>query len=202
MAQKTVINALKKLLSCEYVDGSSNAHAILEEKDPQAKLKKLTLSHIGPGMLLLHVDAGRKFQYNCGQQKKEATIGMSPLFVTDGSHDCHRGCDAVLIRELDDQRCEIYYIELKSDDPSEFAGQFRSTRCFMRYLEALLEEFWQIKNMITKEQFMVFHTDTKNAKPSLGKQRTRLSPKSANRPEVPEFYIVRNSETVRCTVMF
>lgn len=193
----TIVKALLELLSCKSFNGHSVTHGHLEEQN-ESKLKKLTITNLRPGMLILHIDEGRKITYSCAGQDKTAAVGMSPLFCNEGQHDCQRGCDAVLIRELDGFECEIFYLELKSDTPSGFAGQFRSTRCFFQYVRVLLKEFWQIDMKITRERFIVFHTDTRNARPIIGKQPTRRSPASANRPEEPVRYIVRDREEVHC----
>ena len=75
-----VIDMLRKILSCDCVDGREVTHAILEEKDRLAKLKKLTLSDLKPGMLVLMIDEGRKVYYRQKNKTKIAAVCMSPLF--------------------------------------------------------------------------------------------------------------------------
>src|SRR5258708_3678097 len=128
----TIIKALQELLSCKTVNGNTASQAILEESDPSAKLQKITLSELKAGMLIMHIDDGRKVFHGQANKKKTAAVCMSPLFRRDGAYDHNCGCDAVLLRvpNENDPDCEIFYIELKSDSPSGFAGQFRSTKCF------------------------------------------------------------------------
>ena len=75
-----VVEAIKELMGCDLVDGATHTHALLEEKDPTAKLKKLTLSDLNKGMLLLKVDEGRKVM----KGKRKVLDCMSPLFRIDG----------------------------------------------------------------------------------------------------------------------
>jgi len=103
-----VVEAVKALMGCELVDGATQTHAILEEKDPAAKLKKLTLSDLKKGMVLLKVDEGRKIV----QGKRRVVDCMSPLFRRDGKHDHNRACDAVLLCMIPNNKVDIYYIDL------------------------------------------------------------------------------------------
>ena len=200
----TIIEALQELLSCKAVNGNTASHAILEENDPLAKLQKITLSELKPGMLVLHIDNGRKVLYEQAKKQKIAAVCMSPLFRTDGIREHNCGCDAVVVRipNANKPDCELIYIELKSDAPSGFAGQFRSTWCFFRYIQTLLKVLWEVEMSITKERYVVFHTDTQNSRPSLGKQPPRFSPKGANSPYEPEKYIVKNLDTIHCNQLF
>jgi hypothetical protein len=194
----TVIEALKTLMDCGMVDGNSASHAIIKEDDPNAKLQKLTISELGPGMLALMIDEGRIIQHN----GRRVAVCMSPLFTTAANANDHNcTCDAVIVREGANAACEIVYIDLKSDAPAGYAGQFKSTRCFMRYVRELLRDLYDVPMEITRERFVIFHTDSRNAKPSLGKRPTRFTPADANSPNAPEKHIVRNNDTVRITAI-
>ena len=86
------LDALRSLLGCIEAAGAQVSDVILEERN-EAKLKKLTISELAPGMLLLATDEGRK--------RDRATACMSPLFKDDGAYDQNRACDAVLLRKAD-----------------------------------------------------------------------------------------------------
>lgn len=191
-----VIQALQGLMACGQVDGSQSSHALLEEKDSSAKLKKLTLSEFSAGMLLLEIDEGRKVN---NAQGKRVMDCLSPLFKTDADGDQNRACDAVLVRELQNNQCEIFYIDLKSDKPSGYQGQFKSTQCFMRYVFDVLEKLYDQKVCVQKERFVVFHTDSSDVSRRGIKTRTSFKPSSANTPKAPTMYCVVNNATVRCT---
>lgn len=200
----TLIQAIEELLSCKSVSGNTASDAILKESDALAILQKLTLTDLKAGMLVLHIDEGRKVFPEKAAGDKPVAVCMSPLFNTAGIHDYNRGCDAVLVkvsRENDREVCKLLYIELKSHKPAGFAGQFRSTRCFFRYVKALIEEFWELEMNITSERFVVFHTDASGNR-TRGKQPTRFSSNNANSPEEPQRYVVRNNDIVRCTELF
>ena len=133
----TVIDALKNIIKDKAIlaDGRMHSHAIIIEKDPSAKLTKLTISDLETGHLVIGLDAGRIIT----NDKKEIAL-MSPIFkITD---DCshNRACDALLIRESG-SGCEIAYIDLKSDSPTGYSGQFISSKCFVNYLESLMKSF-------------------------------------------------------------
>lgn len=192
MACNDELEALRALLGCIQADGARVSDAILEERN-EAKLKKLTISALAPGMLLLATDEGRK--------RDKAPACMSPLFKDDGAFAQNRACDAVLVRKADDG-LQVYYIELKSDSPSGFEGQFVSTQCFMRYVEVLAEKLCDCPLRISRERYVVFHTDSSGARPLGKKQKTRFKPQSANTPTSPEMICVRNGDTVRCTEFF
>ena len=84
MACTDTLEALRALLGCVQADGAQVSDAILEEKN-ETKLKKLTISELKPGMLLLATDEGRK--------RDQASACMSPLFKDDGAYDQNRACD-------------------------------------------------------------------------------------------------------------
>ncbi len=194
----TVIEALKLLLACEMADGSSVSDAIVKEKDPNAKLKRLTFSELRPGMLALMIDAGRATDI----RGRPTLACMSPLFKATGEYDHNCACDAVIVRERADAACDIAYIDLKSDSPTGYSGQFKSTRCFLIYIAALLNNLYDVPMRIEWERFIICHTDPNNAKSSLGKRPTRPKPSEKNSPNTPKKYIVLNEGSVRCTEIF
>lgn len=186
------LDALRALLGCVQADGAHVSDVILEEKN-EAKLKKLTISGLAPGILVLATDEGRK--------RDKSAACMSPLFKDDGIYDQNRACDAVLLRKADDG-LQVCYIELKSDSPSGYEGQFASTHCFMRYVAALSEKLCGWPLHISRERYVVFHTDSSGARPHGKKQKTRFKPQSANTSAAPDMFCVQDGGTVRCTEFF
>jgi hypothetical protein len=185
-----VVEAVKALMGCELVDGATQTHAILEEKDPAAKLKKLTIADLSKGMVLLKVDEGRKIVHG----KRKVVDCMSPLFSRDGNHDHNRACDAVLLRTVTQNEVEIYYIDLKSDKPMRYQGQFKSTRCFMYYVQKLLADLLNVQMQIKKERFIILHTDSSGAVPSMGKRSSWHTPDAANSADAPYRKIVADGD--------
>jgi len=192
MALTNGLEAIKVLLSCVQADSSNVSHVILEEKQTKAKLKKLTISDLAPDVIVLATDEGRK---------RPSLVCMSPLFSDDGKYDQNRACDAVFIRKAGDGY-QVCYVELKSDSPSGYEGQFKSTQCFMAYVSALSESLCQHPITITRERYVVFHTDSKNAQRRGVKIKTRFSPNDANAPSSPKKFCVHNGDTVRFSEFF
>jgi len=186
------LDAIQAILGCVKANGSQVSDVWLEEKD-EAKLKKLRISALEPGMLLLATDECRK--------REKAAACMSPLFSTDGKYDQNRACDAVLLRKTNNNY-QICYIELKSDAPSGYEGQFKSTRCFMRYLAELTLQLCGYKILVDRERFVIFHTDSHNASRRGLKKKTRFTPNSKNTPGSPDMFCVRNGETLRYSEFF
>jgi hypothetical protein len=179
-------------LSCVQADGSHVSDVLLEEK-LEAKLKKLKLSGLTPGVLILATDEGRK--------KDKASVCMSPLFANDGKFDQNRACDAVLLRQTV-AGYDVCFIELKSDSPSGYEGQFKSTQCFVRYLCELSKELCGHAIELNRQRFIVFHTDSKDVRRRGVKKVTRFSPRQANTPSRPDMFCVRNGDSVRVTEFF
>jgi hypothetical protein len=192
MALINGLDALKAILSCIHADGEHVSDALLEERQ-EAKLKKLKISELAPGMLLLATDEGRK--------RERSPACMSPLFANDGKYDQNRACDAVLLRKVNDTY-QVCYIELKSDSPSGFEGQFKSTQCFIRYVSELSESLCGHSIQVIRERFVVFHTDSKNASRRGLKRKTRFTPSSANSPMTPDLFCVRSGDTIRYSEFF
>jgi hypothetical protein len=197
--------ALVKMLNCVAADGRSAAHAIIEDSETKKilfsssgapLLKKITVSELRNNELLLLPDAGRA---NLGPATK---AHMSPLLSTTSGTDQHRACDGALLRVLKTRPdgitpLEVGYFDLKSGNPDSYAGQFLSTHCFISYyVTALLTAFYGVKCKVTRERYVVFHTDKQNKIQPLKKKPSRPGSKSANSPRNAEKIIVRNGETV------
>jgi hypothetical protein len=185
----SVIQAIKQIIKADAIlaDGTQHTHAIIEEKN-EAKLKKLTLSELQTSHLVIGLDDARKL--SCDSR----IACMSPIFSTTSTYDHNRACDALLIDEKENGKCKVTYIELKSDSPSGFEGQFKSASCFMVYIKEILDKLCCVKMEIIKENFVVFHTDSNNGRLSLHKTTTRK-----HEPKNPRKIIVKNGDTKRVT---
>ena len=129
MALSAEQDALRSSLSCCTYRGDMHTHVLIEEHDILAKLKKVTL--IAPN--------GDWFSFDPDKGRGRNAL-ISPLLATGKMHDHHRACDCVvLVRRAG--RLIALYIDLKSEAPKGYAGQFKSTRQFVRYALGLLAEF-------------------------------------------------------------
>jgi hypothetical protein len=81
---------------------------------------------------------------------------MSPLLAIDG-HDHHCACDCVVVVNRGGKQLTVVYIDLKSGNPRGYARQFKSTRQFVHYALALLEEFHQEKLSIVEERYVILY---------------------------------------------
>lgn len=135
---------LRDSLTCITYNGAQHTHILIEETDAAAKLKKVTLLAPNGDWLSFDPDKGRG-----------KTALMSPLLAT-GAHDHHRACDSVVVVNRNGQ-LTIVYIDLKSGNPVGYAGQFKSTRQFVRYALSLLEEFHQENFAIAEERYVILY---------------------------------------------
>lgn len=127
----------------------SYSDAILSENGKEAKLKKIYIKDIKENnVVILHTD---KSGLN------EEGHKISNLFSIQ-KYGHNKSCDYVLIKKISEQEFEIYYIDLKSDKPTGFENQFKSTKCFINYIKSLIEIFSSKKIVFTKERFILFTT--------------------------------------------
>lgn len=156
---------LKNSLNCCAYNGAQHTHILIEENDPAADLKKVTLIAPNGDWFTFNPDEGRK----CKRiHRKSKLVIMSPLLTING-HDHHRACDCVIVVNRNGQ-LSVVYIDLKSNNPVSYAGQFKSTRQFVRYALGLLEEFHQEKLAITDERYVIFY----GGKPALLNKMTTV----------------------------
>lgn len=168
---------LKDSLNCITYNGNQHEHILITEPDSAAKLKKATL-------LAPH---GDWFSFDPDKGRGKAAL-MSPLLAV-GAHNHHQACDCVVVVNRDGA-LTVIYVDLKSGNPRGYAGQFKSTRQFMRYAVGLLEEFHQEKLVIADERYVILHggkesllnkTTTIPKVKNLGKSK----PDAAYKREVP-----------------
>ncbi len=172
-------------LSCVTYSGDKHTNANIKETDPSAKLRTLKITASNGDWFIFSPDKGR------GEKKL-----MSPLLAVGGGHQHHRACDAVIVM-LKQVGLQIIFVELKSNSPSGYVGQFQSTRQFTKYIFGLLNEFNNISFPNIEERFIVFHT-SKTKKILLNKLPTKLKAfsKSSNDPMYPQKELVTDGQTI------
>jgi hypothetical protein len=188
MEASKALDKLKKLLNCPKNDKDTT---VCIEHDKNSKLKKLHISELNSKMLLLQLDNGLK-KHHC--------IGFTPLFHALDDCDHNRVCDAVLLKATE-KGLAVTYLELKSDNSTGYVGQFKSTSCFMKYLEELLKNICNINSKIYSQRYVVFHTDSQNAGRGGFQLRktTQFNPTMPNTPDKAHKYVVKSGGTVRVT---
>lgn len=180
MALSAELQKLSESLSCGTYNGAQHTHVLIEEHDPAAKLRKVTLS----------APNGDWFSFDPDKGRGRAAL-MSPLFAVGAKHDHHRACDCVTLINRNGQLTALY-IDLKSGNPVGYSGQFKSTRQFVRYALGLLEEFYATKLTLADERFVVLY----GGKPALLNKTTtvfKASKIGRTQPDKPHKREVHNA---------
>lgn len=154
----------KESLSCCTYNGVQHTHILIEENDDNALLKKVTIAAPNGDWFSFNPDEGRKCKHihrSCN------VVVMSPLLAIGAQHDHHRACDSVIAVNRGGLLTLIYF-DLKSGNPDGYAGQFKSTRQFVKYALSLLEEFYQEKLTIQDERYVILF----GGKPTLSLNKT------------------------------
>lgn len=139
------MDKLRESLSCVNYRGDQHTNILIEEQDRLARLKKVTLKTSNGNWISICPDKGR------GRMAQ-----MSPLLASGHIHDHHRACDNVIFL-IRDEKLTVIYIDLKSNNPTRYTNQFKSTRQFVRYAIGLIEEFHAQKLTITNERYIILY---------------------------------------------
>lgn len=135
---------LKDSISCVTYNGAQHTHVLINESDPGATLKKVTLNAPNGDWFSFDPDKGR------GREAK-----VSALLAT-GAHLHHRACDCIVIVNRGGN-LNVIYIDLKSGNPVGCENKFKSMRQFIRYAVGLLEEFHNEKLVISDERYVILY---------------------------------------------
>lgn len=170
-----------KLCEC-----SQATHVIINEKDSGAKLKKITISELEKDCMVVALDEARNIKNGSKMLKV-----MSPVFNQTENCPHNRACDVLIFKEKSETEFDVLYIDLKSDKPTGFADQFKSSLCFVRYIEAILQNLCNLKVKIGKERFTILHTDSSGKTISINKRVTSYTQQPTT-PEKPKKIVVQN----------
>lgn len=187
-----IISSLKEIFKKEAIlcIGSNSSHAIIEEKEADSKIEKITISDLDKEYLVIGLDEAR----NVNRNGKKSKI-MSALFNVTDKCTHNKACDALIFREKHPNKLEVFYIELKSDKPTGFEEQFKSSMCFIKYIEAILKNLCNIDINIINESFTILHTDSTGKNKSINKSSTRWKHPKTN-PKDPNKIIVKKIDKV------
>ena len=171
MALSQNFKKLKDSLSCCTGNGAQHTDVLIEESDAKAKLRKATI----------HAGTGNWFAFSPDKGRGKPPL-MSPLLARGKKHDHHRACDCVIVA-CDNQKLTVVYVDLKSGNPKGYAGQFKSTRQFMRYAVELLNEFHKIHFEIVREQYVILYGGDKPLPIQKTPTTTKIEKISQTRPD-------------------
>lgn len=178
------LQVLIGMLSCVKARGDQHSHCHIEETDPQASLKRITLTGLPADSLVIGPDCGRG----------EPPV-MSPLFSRSKDSHHNKACDGLVLARQDGKAYAVF-IELKSGRPSGHQQQFKSTRCFLHYLLELAEVFHGCHIQGLEERYIVFNT-TKSGQRTLNKTTTRIRiNQPSHDPEAPLFLPVSDRQSI------
>lgn len=182
------LDYLIRSLNCVTCNGGQHTHIEIVEHDPSAKLKKVKIIADNGEWFCFSPDEGRKCKRLCKGRGPKLTI-MSPLLSIGSEFYHHCACDAVIFIK-DDKKLSVLYIDLKSNNPTGYSNQFKSTRQFVKYLVSLNNEFNKNNITITEERYIIFHTN----KLLINKKTTIPKPKiKPSSPDDPYKRIIDNS---------
>lgn len=174
MALSPYLQKLKDSLSCCTYNGAQHTEVLIEESDANAKLKKARI----------RAGNGDWFAF-CPDKGRGEKALMSPLLACGKEHDHHRACDCVIVL-CRDQRLTVVYVDLKSRNTSGYAGQFKSTRQFVRYAIELLKEFHASPLEVVCEQYVILYGGEKPL--PIRKTVTALKPERISKTQPDKAY--------------
>lgn len=184
------LDYLMKSLSCVIYNGAQHSSICINESDSSAKLKSVNIQMGNGEWFCFSPDEGRKCQKIHPQAKN--IVVMSPLLTIGKEFNHHCACDAVIFLK-NNNGLTVLYIDLKSDNPTGYSPQFKSTRQFVRYVIGLYEEFSDGGLSITDERYIIFHSK----KSLLNKTATTPKPKmKKNTPDKAYKRAVLNGESL------
>jgi hypothetical protein len=169
MALSPATSMLLASLSCSIANGAQHTHVLIEESDALATLRKVQLLAPNGDWIAFNPDKGRG-----------RACQMSALLATGPAHDHHRACDCVVVVNHGD-RLTVLYVDLKSSNPKGYAGQFKSTRQFVRYWLGLAEEFHALQWHVEERYVVLF-----GGKPTPLNKRTTVPKVGALGPSRPD----------------
>jgi hypothetical protein len=127
-----MIDDIKAIINPDaYIEVMNYGEIVLKETDNKAKLKKVTLRGF---------DAKQTFAFKLDIQGKRISEYFNP------AHDkINKGCDGIIFTRITTQ-WYVFICKLKSGKPqeNEYLLQFRNTRVFVKFINAILEEFYNL----------------------------------------------------------
>lgn len=127
-----MIDDIKAIINPDtYIKVMNYGAVVLEETDKQSKLKKVTLRGF---------DAKQTFAFKLDIPGKRISEYFNP------AHDkINKGCDGIIFTKIAEQ-WYVFICELKSGKPreSEYLLQYRNTRVFVKFINTILEEFYNL----------------------------------------------------------
>ncbi|MDR1964739.1 MAG: hypothetical protein LBQ50_13275 [Planctomycetaceae bacterium] len=156
MNENSLKIAFHKLLIPELFGKINNQTAILEENEPDAKLKIVNIDEVPNDSILIKIDYGQAYNNIFRNQKGEL-----------------KRCDYILVANLNENKKVLLFIEMKSQyiDGNELIQKFHASECLFDYIVSTLKHFHDqnINCDEYKKRFILFQKkriDKKGTRPS------------------------------------
>ena len=158
-----MIDNIKAIINPDtYIEVMNYGKIVLEETDKQAKLKKVTLRGF---------DAQQTFAFKLDIQGKRISDYLNP------AHEkINKGCDCIIFTRIAEQ-WYVFICELKSGKPkiNEYLLQFRNTRVFVKFINSILEEFYNLTANL-ELKYILFDQMQKNRLNKTETKREKIEP--------------------------
>jgi len=149
-----IIDNIKAIInpdvSIEVIDKNGHGTIILAENAREAKLKQI---------ILRGFDTHQTFAFKLDVAGKRISEYLNP-----SAEKINKGCDGIIFTSIKNQ-WYVFICELKSGKPNEtkYLLQFRNSYIFVKFLSAILEEFYSI-NLIENcsIKYILFDKQQKN----------------------------------------
>jgi len=141
----------------EVVEDKNVTKIVLTE--PHAKLKKVTI---------FGFDQRKTFAFKLdAKDSKGNSIRISDFLNPDAKKPINKGCDGIIFTYLNGKG-RIFICEMKSEKPhqADYIQQFRNSSVFIRFINAMLDEFYGFDIKDFDIRYILFDKKTKSSKTS------------------------------------
>lgn len=160
----------------EVINNHEDGVIRLEEKEGKAKLKQVELRGF---------DVRQTFAFKLDIPNKRLSEYLNP-----SEPKINKGCDGIVFTVIHHQEY-VFICELKSGKPSkeEYLLQFRNSRVFIEYIDALLREFYEV-NSQNLVKYILFDNKQKNRlNKTIPRGRKKIEPEIVGQKQIPVYKI-------------
>ncbi|MCV6638627.1 hypothetical protein [Candidatus Albibeggiatoa sp. nov. NOAA] len=132
---RKLVNLSDEKINVEVIGRIGNGFVTFLEKSKDAKLKQVTIT----GLDVKHTFA---FQLDVKEENKDVKKYRLSPFLNPSLANITKACEGVIFTVVESELI-VYLCELKSKapEPNEYTKKFKSSECFIFYLEKLAKEF-------------------------------------------------------------
>ncbi len=171
------LQIINSLLNSEKRHLIENSNVIVKESAKDSDLKKVTITGVNDDAVALDFDK----------------MGHTGRHVFNTQHKkVHKACDAMIFCKLENKYF-VLFCELKTSlsDARKDITQLRSSYCWLKYLQAILEEFENLSIANWERRYVTFHHTN-----FIPKHLTLNKPSRKHSPSSPLILKVENNEEI------